>query len=118
MVVNIGGNSVGIGVNENAYYQANGILYANRYKKSNSTSKGEGLIEKFLSSGVDSIQMLNLKSIASNYGFKYGFNELPEVGVGDSYYEKSYNLTYPLIAIVSIFAFLIYYKKRKLSKEI
>ena len=76
------------------------------------------MIEKFLSSGVDSIQMLNLKNIASNYGFEYGFNKLPDVGVGDSYYEKSYNLTYPIIAIVCVVSFLIYYKKKKLSKEV
>ena len=117
LFVNIGGNSVGIGVNENAYYKSNGI-YANRYKKLSSSSKGEGLIEKFLSSGVDSIQMLNLKNIASNYGFEYGFNKLPDVGVGDSYYEKSYNLTYPIIAMVCVVSFLIYYKKKKLSKEV
>jgi poly-gamma-glutamate system protein len=118
LFVNIGGNSVGIGVNENAYYKSNGIIYANRYKKLSSSSKGEGLIEKFLSSGVDSIQMLNLKNITSNYGLKYGFNKLPDVGIGDCYYEKSYNLTYSIIAIVCVVSFLIYYKKKKLSKEV
>ena len=49
---------------------------------------------------------------------KYGFNVLPSVGEGEMYYEISYNLTYPIIAIVVIMAFLIYYKKKKVSKEI
>ena len=118
LFINIGGNSVGIGINENAYYQSNGIIYASKYKKISSSNKGEGLIEKFLSSGVDAIQMLNLKYLASKYGFKYGFNVLPSVGEGEMYYEISYNLTYPIIAIVAIVSFLIYYKKKKVSKEI
>ena len=116
--VNIGGNSVGIGVNENAYYQSNGILYAKNYKKVSSSKHGEGLLEKFLSLGVDSIQMLNLKSIALEYGIEYGINKLPEVGTSNAYYEVRYNLSYPLIAIVSVVAFLVYYKKKKMSKEI
>ena len=62
--------------------------------------------------------MLNLKNIAAKYGFKYGFNTLPEVGEGDSYYDKSYNLTYPIIAIVVVVMFLIYYKKKRNSKEV
>ena len=118
LFVNIGGNSVGIGVNENAYYQSNGILYASKYKKTSFSKKGEGLLEKFLSSGANAIQMLNLKYIASNYGFEYGFDKLPDVGIGDSYYEKSYNLTYSIIAIVATVAFLIYYRKKRTSKEI
>ena len=117
LFINVGGNSVGIGINENAYYTANGIIKASKYKKTNLTKHGEGLLEKFLSSGVDVIQMLNLKYIASEYGLKYGFTTLPEVGEGDSYYEISYNLTYPIITIIAVIAFLIYYKKKKSSKE-
>ena len=117
LFVNIGGNSVGIGVRENAYYKANGILYANKYKKTSFVTSGEGLLEKFLSNGVDAIQMLNLKQIASDYGLEYGFNKLPAVGTGDAYYEISYNLTYSIIAILVVVAFLVYYKKRRSSKE-
>ena len=62
--------------------------------------------------------MLNLKNIAANYGLKYGFNKLPDVGQGDPYYEKSYNLTYPVIAVVVVVSFLLYYKKKKHFKEI
>ena len=61
--------------------------------------------------------MLNLKYIAAEYGLEYGFNTLPDVGTGDAYYEKSYNLTYSIIAIVAVVAFLIYYKKKRSSKE-
>lgn len=118
LFINIGGNSVGIGINENAFYKSNGIIYANKYKNINSSKSGEGLIGKFLKSGVNAIQMLNLKNIASNYGLEYGFNKLPEVGQGDSYYEKSYNLTYPIIAVVVVVTFLLYYKKKKHFKEI
>ena len=118
LFINIGGNSVGIGINENAFYKSNGIIYANKYKNINSSKSGEGLIGKFLKSGVNAIQMLNLKNIASNYGLEYGFNKLPEVGQGDSYYEKSYNLTYPIIAVVIVVTFLLYYKKKKHFKEI
>lgn len=118
LFVNIGGNSVGIGINENAYYKSNGILYAKKYKKSSFSSSGEGLIEKFLGNGVDAIQMLNLKYIASEYGFEYGFSKLPDVGTGEAYLEKTYNLTYSIIAILAVVAFLIYYKKRKNSKEV
>ena len=118
LFINIGGNSVGIGINENAFYKSNGIIYANKYKNINSSKSGEGLIGKFLKSGVNAIQMLNLKNIASNYGLEYGFNKLPEVGQGDPYYEKSYNLTYPIIAVVVVVTFLLYYKKKKHFKEI
>lgn len=118
LFINIGGNSVGIGINENAFYKSNGIIYANKYKNFNSSKSGEGLIGKFLKSGVNAIQMLNLKNIASNYGLEYGFNKLPEVGQGDPYYEKSYNLTYPIIAVVVVVTFLLYYKKKKHFKEI
>ena len=118
LFVNIGGNSVGIGINENAYYQSNGILYAKNYKQTSNTHAGEGLIIKFLSSGVNTIQMLNIKDIALEYGLEYGINKLPEVGVGEAYYDVSYNLTYPIISIVVVIAFLIYYKKKRLFKEI
>jgi poly-gamma-glutamate system protein len=118
LFINIGGNSVGIGINENAFYKSNGIIYANKYKNINSSKKGEGLIGKFLKSGVNAIQMLNLKNIAANYGLEYGFNKLPDVGQGDLYYEKSYNLTYPIIAVVVVVSFLLYYKKKKHFKEI
>ena len=118
LFINIGGNSVGIGINENAFYKSNGIIYSNKYKNINSSKSGEGLIGKFLKSGVNAIQMLNLKNIASNYGLEYGFNKLPEVGQGESYYEKSYNLTYPIIAVVVVVTFLLYYKKKKHFKEI
>jgi hypothetical protein len=33
-------------------------------------------------------------------------------------YEKSYNLTYPIIAVVVVVSFLLYYKKKKHFKEI
>ena len=33
LFVNIGGNSVGLGINENAYYKSNGIIRSNKYKK-------------------------------------------------------------------------------------
>jgi poly-gamma-glutamate system protein len=118
LFINIGGNSVGIGINENAFYKSNGIIYANKYKNINSSKKGEGLIGKFLKSGVNAIQMLNLKNIAANYGLEYGFNKLPDVGQGEPYYEKSYNLTYPIIAVVVVVSFLLYYKKKKHFKEI
>ena len=62
--------------------------------------------------------MLNLKSIALEYGIEYGINKLPEVGTSNAYYEVRYNLSYPLIAIVSVVAFLVYYKKKKMSEEI
>ena len=61
--------------------------------------------------------MLNLKQIAADYGLEYGFNKLPDVGTGDAYYEKTYNLTYSIIAILAVLAFLIYYKKRRSTKE-
>ena len=118
LFVNIGGNSVGLGTNESAYYKSNGIIHSNKYKKSNSSKEGEGLIEKFLRSGVNVIQMLNLKQITSDYGLKYGIDELPNVGDGDTYYEINYSLTYPIIAIITVLAFLIYYKRKNMSKEI
>jgi hypothetical protein len=107
LFVNIGGNSVGLGTNESAYYKSNGIIHSNKYKKSNSSKEGEGLIEKFLRSGVNVIQMLNLKQITSDYGLKYGIDELPNVGDGDTYYEINYSLTYPIIAIITVLAYLI-----------
>ena len=117
LFVNIGGNSVGLGIKENTYYKENGILYAKKYKKSSLSLSNKGLLERYLSNGVDAIQMLNLKQIASDYGLEYGFNTLPDVGTGDAYYEISYNLTYSIIAILVVVAFLIYYKKRRSSKE-
>ena len=67
---------------------------------------------------INAIQILNLKYIALEYGLEYGFNKLPEVGSGGAYYETNYSLTYPIIAIVALLAFLIYFKKKKISKEI
>lgn len=118
LFINIGGNSVGLGINENAYYKANGIIYSRSYRKTNFTNHGAGLIEQFLMKDINAIQVLNLKYIALEYGLEYGFNKLPEVGSGDAYLEISYNLTYPIISIVALIAFLIYFKKKKISKEI
>ena len=118
LFVNIGGNSVGLGINENTYYKVNGILYAKKYKKTGLSLYNKGLLERYLGNGVNCIQMLNIKKIASDYDVEYGFNELPKVGTGNSYSEVSYNLTYPIIAIIVVIAFLVYYKKKKSFREI
>ena len=118
LFVNVGGNSVGLGINENAYYKSNGILYARNYRKTNFSNHGAGLIEQFLMKDINAIQVLNLKYIALEYGLEYGFNKLPEVGSGGAYVEVKYNLTYSIISIIALIAFLLYFKKKKISKEI
>lgn len=117
LFINVGGNSIGLGVKDSIYYKKNGVLYARKYKKSRLSLSNKGLLERYLADGVNVVQMLNLKSIASTYGLEYGFNALPDVGTGDAYYEKTYNLTYSIIAILAVLAFLIYYKKRRSTKE-
>lgn len=117
LFVNVGGNSVGLGLNESAFYKANGLINASKHRNKISINGNTGLIEMFLSYDINVIQMINLKTIAAEYGMEYGFTKIPEIGEGNAYYEVSYNLIYAIIAILSVAAFLIIYKKRKESKE-
>ena len=120
LFINVGGNIVSMGLDEEAYIYNNGLIKPNYLSSYNNKGKYEkkGLIERFLGKGIPVIHMLNLKSIALKYDIPYDPVTIQEVGNGNVYYEKEYRMSIPIITIISSLAILVFlginrYKERK-----
>lgn len=83
--LNVGGNDVSFGDSSVIVHTDGGIL-TQLSEKDNST----GLVQLFLKDGTPVIHLLNMKSIASDYGLPIDPVPLPQPGEGGVYYETSY----------------------------
>lgn len=121
ILINVGGNLVSMGKDECAFINHNGLVMSNYYgsKHNNNLSK-KGLMEYYLEDGVNVIHMLNIKSLALKYGLPYDPMNTVEIGKGEVYFEISYDLTIPIIALIlSIMALVGYYiYRKKLEKKV
>ncbi len=108
--INIGGNDVSFG-DSNVIVHADGGILTELSERDGST----GLVQLFLKDGVPVIHLLNIKSIAAEYGLPIDPQPLPDIGEGDVYYEYHYN---KLIAWAGVAAAaIILYTGRKCSKN-
>ena len=124
LFINVGGNIVAMGVDEEAYIYNNGLVkpnYLSTVIQEGNDSK-KGLIERYLNKGIPIIHMLNLKSIAIKYDLPYDPTTIPTVGSGNVYFEKDYRLSIPIIAtIVSViiltFLGIIQFREKREKKN-
>ena len=90
--VNVGGNILGMGVNDASLSFGQGLLPESDPRI---TAKS-GLIERYLSLGVPTIHFLNIKQLCAENGIPYDPVSLPEAGASDVYFSRNYSK--PLIA--------------------
>ncbi|MEA4847064.1 MAG: poly-gamma-glutamate system protein, partial [Clostridiaceae bacterium] len=88
-------NLLSTGGNEDFTRLRTGLIKKGGYK---GTRKEKGLIQEFLHRGVPVINLLNIKSLAVQYGVPVDPYPMPAVGKGDIFYE--YRYPYPLIAAI------------------
>ncbi len=114
-LINVGGNLVSMGKDEESFSEKNGLILPTYMKNDLHQDLTKiGLIDRFLNMKLPVIQMLNIKGLALEYGLPYNPPTIPEVGDGLVYSEEQYSLTVPFIALgVSILLLGIYYGYRK-----
>lgn len=84
--INVGGNDASFGDSSVMVHTDGGIL-TELSEKDQST----GLVQLFLKDGIPVIHLLNIKSIAAEYGMPIDPTPLPEIGKGGVYYVYEYN---------------------------
>lgn len=84
--INVGGNDVSFGDSSVIVHADGGILTALSEK-----DRSTGLVQLFLKDGVPVIHLLNIKSVAAQYGLPIDPSPLPKAGQGGVYYEYGYN---------------------------
>ena len=110
LLINVGGNIISMGLDEEAYIYNNGLIkpnYLSLYDYSGNYDK-KGLIERYLERGVPVVHMLNLKSIALKYDIPYDPVNEVNIGSGKVYYETEYRLFVPITAVVVSVFILIF----------
>jgi len=114
-LINVGGNLVSMGKDEESFSEKNGLIFPTYIKsRLNRDFTKIGLIDRFLDRKIPIMQMLNIKGLALEYGLPYNPPVIPEVGDGDVYYEAQYGLTVPFIALgISVILPGLYYGYRK-----
>lgn len=122
LFINVGGNLISMGCDEEAYIANNGLIkpsYLNNDAYGENYDK-KGLIENYLMKGIPVIHMLNIKKIALKYGLPYDPTSYPEVGIGNVYYEETYHLVIPIIAVLVSIGLLVFIfiirKKEKINE--
>ena len=84
--INVGGNDASFG-DSNIMVHADGGILTALPEKDNST----GLVQLFLADGIPVIHLLNIKSLASEYGLPIDPVPLPAPGEGSVYFEAGYH---------------------------
>lgn len=84
--VNVGGNDASFG-DSSVMVHADGGILTSLAEKDNST----GLVQLFLKDGMPVVHLLNVKSIAVQYGLPIDPTPLPQIGEGGVYYTREYN---------------------------
>ena len=122
-LLNVGGSSVGIGVDAETYidsgFQDPTTKMTSKLSSFDVNKDNWGLIQYFLTKQIPVASMLNIRGLASDYGLAYDPDVMPAVGDGEIYLIKSGNLTITIIAIVVSVAVAVFYSiyKRKLNAE-
>ena len=84
--INVGGNDASFGDSSVMVHTDGGIL-TRLSERDNST----GLVQLFLKDGTPVIHLLNIKSLAAEYGLPIDPSPVPPVGEGGVYYTYDYN---------------------------
>lgn len=83
--INVGGNDVSFG-DSNVIVHADGGILTKLSENDHST----GLVQLFLRGGVPVIHLLNIKSLAAQYGLPFDPTPMPDVGEGGVYSVRAY----------------------------
>ncbi|MDD4243926.1 MAG: poly-gamma-glutamate system protein [Bacilli bacterium] len=117
MFINVGGNLVSMGREEAAFIEKNGLIkpsyFSNQFGKN---SGNQGLLDRYLNKRIPIIHMLNIKGLAYEYNLPYDPIVPFEVGMGDVYMEKKYNITIPIVTLGLsgfLLVFLYFYKRNE-----
>ena len=122
-LLNVGGSSVGIGVDAETYidsgFQDPTTKMTSKLSSFDVNKDNWGLIQYFLTKQIPVASMLNIRGLASDYGLAYDPDVMPAVGDGEIYLIKTGNLIITVIAIVVSVAVAVFYSiyKRKLNAE-
>lgn len=119
LFINVGGNIVSMGLDEEAYIYNNGLIkpnYLSAYDIKGNIEK-KGLIEHYLEEGIPVVHMLNLKSIALKYDLPYDPTTTIDVGSGSIYFEKDYRLSIPIITIIVSIGVLVFLRINRYKQE-
>jgi poly-gamma-glutamate system protein len=108
--INVGGNDASFG-DSNIMVHADGGILTALPEKDNST----GLVQLFLEDGIPVIHLLNIKSLASEYGLPIDPVPLPDPGEGDVYFESNYCTLIAWVALAGA-AFLLWLSREKRSR--
>ena len=118
LLVSVGGTLIAMGEGDTGSTLYRGLVKPNYLNSNKNIKDGKlGLMDTFLNRGVPVVQMLNIKGIAFDYGIKYDPVILPNIGEADAYYEISYNLVTPIIAVIITIGLLVFYyiwKKKRI----
>ena len=119
LLINVGGNLISMGKDEYSFIYSNGLIKPNYLTINSYTDMSKvGLIDRYLQLNMPVIHMLNLKSLANKYGIEYDPSPIPEIGVGEVYYEKNYSILIPVIALMlSVVLTIFCYSSNKKRKE-
>ena len=99
--VNVGGNDASFG-DSNIMVHTDGGILTQLSEKDNST----GLVQLFLKDGTPVIHLLNIKSLATEYGLPIDPVPLPEVGEGAVYQVVEYRKEIAVFALAAALAML------------
>ena len=99
--VNVGGNILGMGVNDASLSFGQGLLPESDPR----ITPKSGLIERYLSLGVPTIHFLNIKQLCAETGIPFDPVAEPAVGASGVYYSRRYSR--PAIAASLILALAV-----------
>lgn len=99
--INVGGNDASFG-DSNVMVHADGGILTELSEKDNST----GLVQLFLKDGIPVIHLLNMKSIATEYGLPIDPVPLPEPGEGGVYSQIQYRKEIAVVGLIAAAALL------------
>ena len=109
--INVGGNDASFGDSSVMIHTDGGIL-TELSEKDNST----GLVQLFLKDGIPVIHLLNMKSLATEYGLPIDPLPLPQPGEGDVYSEIRYRKEIAVIGLTAA-AILLWLSRDSAEKK-
>ena len=108
--INVGGNDASFG-DSNIMVHADGGILTALPEKDNST----GLVQLFLADGTPVVHLLNIKTLAADYGLPIDPAPLPEPGEGGVYFEAGYR-TWIAWTALACAAALLWMSREKRSR--
>lgn len=107
-LVNVGGNLLAFGSNSNNKFVDSGVV-----TDLDVSETEHGLMQLFFSSDRPTIQLLNFKGIATDYGLPIDPTPQPEVGEGDVYYTYVYHKIVILLSLLPLIAVAVVLIRKK-----